>query len=149
MDQPSPLQGSTYTEKFLQRTRGVRVGGEFWTLILSAFHSHIPESSGLTDDSTMAEYAQCPRFQGGSVLGGVLGTSSGFSMDQKRGQAALAVRNGPGLTSLGIPVTFNKLPPQSVPASAPTSPTGITVAEFLSENCHENECVSLSKQDSG
>lgn len=70
-------------------------------------------------------------------------------MDQKRGQAVLAVRNGPGLTSLGIPVTFNKLPPQSAPASAPTSPTGITVVEFLSENCHENECVSLSKQDSG
>lgn len=47
-----------------------------------------------------------------AVLGGVLGTSTGFSMDQKRGQAVLAVRNGPGLTSRGIPVTFSKLPPK-------------------------------------
>lgn len=66
----------------------------------------------------MAEYAQCPGFQGGSILGGVLGTATGLSMDQKSGQAVLAVRNGPELTSRGVPVTFNKSPLKSSCLSA-------------------------------
>lgn len=46
MDQPSSLQGPTYTEKLLPSTRGVSPGGECRAIILLACHVHTVEGSG-------------------------------------------------------------------------------------------------------
>lgn len=63
MDQPSPLQGSAHTEKLLQRTRGIRAGGEFQTLILPACRSHTAERSGLTGGFTLADMPSTQAFR--------------------------------------------------------------------------------------
>lgn len=88
---------------------------------------------------TLAEHASA-RFQEGSILGGVLGTSTSLSMGPEKGTSCAGSEKWPGFISLGVSVTFNK---------SPTSSTGIIVMEFLRELCHENECVDLSKKGSG
>lgn len=92
---------------------------------------HRLESSGLTGGYILAESAQHPRFQGGLIVGGVLGTSTGLSMDSEEGTSCAGSEKW-----ARSPCDLQQVTPQSSPALAPTSSTGIIVTEFLFENSH-------------